>query len=168
VTQGKDKKLGIEANSERREVNTAVVSREMRSYARQRWPLANDKARKEAWRRLLGVTARRIKSLWEGEETAVPRATETTLVEQIIGHRIGAAAEEEEQDALRSSQENYRALEARLARVEALFESVDPEFGSEFVAAFRAQIRGPCGSADRGGTGDGPSGPEYDPSDFSD
>jgi hypothetical protein len=44
VTQGKDKKLGIEANSERREVTAAVVGKELRTFARVKWPLANDKA----------------------------------------------------------------------------------------------------------------------------
>lgn len=159
--------MGIEANSERREVTAALVGKELRTFARTKWPLANDKARKAVLRRVLEVTERRIKSLWEGEETAVPRGTETARIEELIGHRIGAAAEEDA-DALRASQQNYRTLEARLARVEALFESVDPEFGSEFVAAFRAQVRGPRRSADASGTGDGSQGPEYDPADFSD
>jgi hypothetical protein len=54
--------LGIEDKPERREVTAAVVSKELKLFARARWPLANDKSRKQMLRRLLEVTERRIKS----------------------------------------------------------------------------------------------------------
>jgi hypothetical protein len=103
----------------------------------------------------IGVTARRIKSLWEGEETAVPRGSETAVIEELIGHKIGAAVEEKN-DALGASQQAYRTLEARVVALEGLFAAVDPEFGSEFLAAFRASLNGAGGGADARGAGNGP------------
>lgn len=51
----------------------AAISHDLRVYARRRWPLANDKFRKDRLASLLAVSARRIKSLWEAEESAVIR-----------------------------------------------------------------------------------------------
>ena len=161
--------MGIEVKSERREVTPAVVALELRTFARQSWPLENDKSRKELLRkafRPLVVTARRIKSLYEGEETAVPRGNETARIEEIIGHKIGAAAEGDT-DAVRHSQENYRLLEARIAQIEAIYARIDPEHVGEQVAAFRAQTRGGVGGLGGSGAGNGPAG-DFESDDFSD
>jgi hypothetical protein len=161
--------LGIEVKSERLEVTAAVVALELRTFARQRWPLENDKSRKELLRkamRPLYLTARRIKSLYEGEETAVPRGSETARIEELIGHKIGAAAEGDA-DAVKHSQENYRLLEARIAQLEAIYARLDPEHVGEQVAAFRAQAHGHGEGPGGGGGGNGPAG-NAEPGDFSD
>lgn len=130
--------MGIEANSERREVTAAVlskdVSRELRAFARIKWPLANDKARKQMLRRLLDITERRIKSLWEGEDTAVPRGTETARIEALIGHKIGAAAELEE------ARHEHRDLAELAASLQALLFGPEADFYRPQVDAIRAAL----------------------------
>lgn len=152
------KKMGMEAKkTEFPDVSAQAISTELRVFSRQRWPLANDKYRKARLKDLLEMTSRRIKSLWEGEETAVPRAHETARIERLIGKKIGAPhITEEEADAVRRSQENYRALEARLASLEALYARFDPELVGQHVAGARAFARGEVGSAVSRGEGDGP------------
>jgi hypothetical protein len=154
VTQGKDKKLGIEANSERREVTAVtaeLVSKELKLFARVKWPLANDKARKAALRRALDVTARRIKSLWEGEETAVPRGTETARIEKLIGHKIGAAAELEE------ARHEHRDLAQLAASLQALLFGPEADFYRPQVDAIRAALV-PAGGGTGSGSGDAGAG----------
>lgn len=144
--------------SEFREVSAQAISTELRTFSRQRWPLANDKYRKARLKDALGVTARRIRSFWEGEETAVPRTKETERIERLIGKKIGAPqVTEEEADAVRRSQENYRALEARLASLEALYARIDPELIGEHLAGARAFARGEIGGAVSRGKGHGPN-----------
>lgn len=125
----KDKKLGIEDKTETT-VTAAAISNELRSYARQRWPLANDKYRKSRLRSLLELTERRVKSLWEGEDTAVPRGTELRAIEALIGKRIGPAADGENRD-------DFLALQARVARLEAALASVDEAFFDPQMAGYR-------------------------------
>jgi hypothetical protein len=126
--------LGIEDKPERREVTAAVVSKELKLFARARWPLANDKSRKQMLRRLLEVTERRIKSLWEGEETAVPRGTETARIEELIGHKIGAAAELEE------ARHEHRDLAQLAASLQALLYGPEADFYRPQVDAIRAAL----------------------------
>jgi hypothetical protein len=116
-------------------VTAPAISRELRVYARQTWPLDNDKLRKIKLGRLLLLSARRIKSFWEGEETAVPRGSETARIEQLIGHRIGAAADRENAD-------DFMALQARVARLEAALANVDEAFFDPQVAAYREALHG--------------------------
>ena len=151
--------MGMEAKkTEFPEVSAQSISTELRVFSRQRWSLANDKYRKARLKDLLEMTARRIKSFWEGEETAVPRAHETERIERLIGKKIGAPIiTEEEADAVRRSQEAYRALEARLAVVEAYFQSGDEEFGREHVAGGRAFARGQGRGPESSGNGNGPA-----------
>lgn len=118
--------MGIEDNAERREVS-AAVSNELKLYARQRWPLANDKFRKGRLAHIIGVTDRRIKSLWEGDPAAVLREHEATAIRKLQGARKIEEANRVE----------FQALQARLARLEAAFAAVDPEFFHEQMAALR-------------------------------
>jgi hypothetical protein len=135
-----DKKLGSSNKyGAPDKMSAAVISRELRIYGRQRWPLDNDKRRKERLAALLNLTGRRIKSLWEGAEAAVPRAHEVSAIERLIGKRIGAA---EEANSVRASQAEYRALEARIAALEAAFAVGDEEFGRAHLDGLRAQASG--------------------------
>lgn len=127
--------MGIDAKSEPREVSAAAVSVELKAYARQRWPLDNDKSRKALLRKLLGFTGRRMRSLYEGEGTAVPRGSETAAIEDLIGRKIGAAADEENRDA-------FMALQARVARLEAALAVVDEAFFDPQMAAYREALHG--------------------------
>lgn len=117
--------MGLDANpTEPREVSAAVISRELKIYARKRWPLGNDKYRKNRLRDLLGLSPRRIRSFWEGEDTAVPRRSETDDIEALIGKRLGIVEE---------ATREYRSIEALCQGLEALLTHTDED-------GYRAQI----------------------------
>ena len=121
----------------------AAIAHDLRVYARRRWPSENDKYRKDRLRDLLKVSVRRMRSLWEGEETAVPRTHETDRIEALIGKKIGAPdLTEEEANAVVRSQEEYRALEARIAALEAFFRAGDEEHGGPHLDALRELAAG--------------------------
>ena len=107
-------------------VNAAIAT-DLRVYARRRWPLANDKYRKHRLADLLGVSARRVKSLWEAEETAVVREHEAEAVRKLVG----------QQEAEEANLNDIRALQARIARLEAALFSQDEAFHSAQMDALR-------------------------------
>lgn len=119
--------MGIEDNSERHEVSVAV-SNDLRVYARMRWPLANDKFRKSRLEVLLGVSSRRIKSLWEGDQNAVLREREAIAIRKLIDGKKQRQIEE-------ATRNDFQALQARIARLEAALLQRDPRPHSEQVAA---------------------------------
>ena len=101
--------MGIEAKSETI-VTAAAIGDELRAYSRQRWPLANDKHRKSRIADLLNVSARRIKSFWEGEATAVPRPDEIRRVEALTGKTFSTAAADGE------NRDDFMAMRRSLTR----------------------------------------------------
>jgi hypothetical protein len=131
--------LGIEAKTETT-VTAAAIGNELRAYSRQRWPLANDKHRKSRLADLLEMSHRRIKSFWEGEETAVPKPYEISRVERLTGKKILAAAADGE------NRDDFMALQARVARLEAALAAVDEDFFDPQVAAYREALHGGRGS----------------------
>jgi hypothetical protein len=152
VGETEAKELGFQDKTER---SVTAIAQELRLYARLRWPLHNDKYRKDRLADLLRFTHRRVKSLWEGEQTAVPRDQETSAIECLIGHRIGEGLTQEAMDALRASQENYRALEARIAALEAALAHGDEEYVREYVDGYRAFALGQGQGLPGRSTGDG-------------
>lgn len=134
----------------------AAIAEELRVYARKRWPLTTDEWRKDRLAALLGFSRRRVKSLYEGERTAVPRKEETDAVERLIGKRIGEPAiEEEAQNGIEQSRAEYRALEARIARIEALFAGADAKLSGPELDEIRALARGKGAGAARSGRANG-------------
>lgn len=123
----------------------AMMADDLRVYARQRWPLANDKYRKARLANLLQVSARRIKSLWEGEQSAVIRQSEAEAVRRLLGQK---QVEEANRD-------DFQALQARIARLEAALFSGDEEFHHPQMAALRA-------ASERGRGGNVSGGTRYD------
>ena len=107
----------------------AAISHDLRVYARRRWPLANDKFRKHRLSTLLNVSARRIKSLWEGEETAVIREHEAEAVRRLVGQA-------------EANSNDLQDLAQRIARLEAALIQRDPDFHSNQVDALREATRG--------------------------
>lgn len=107
----------------------AAISHDLRVYARRRWPLANDKFRKDRLATLLRMTGRRIKSLYEGEQSAVIREHEAEAVRQLIG----------QEEANRNA---FQDLQARISRLEATLLHQDEEFHHEQVAALRFSADG--------------------------
>lgn len=133
-----------------RHVN-AAIAHDLKAYSRQRWPTGNDKFRKSRLATLLNVSARRIKSLWEGDPSAVIREHEAEAVRRLVG-RIDEA-----------NRHDYENLSARIARLEATLAAVDAEFFSPQMAALREAFDG-----GRGGDVAGAAFEADDPEDFSD
>lgn len=127
----------------------AAVAQHLRVYARRRWPLANDKFRKDRLADLLKVTKRRIKSLWEGDKNAVLRQREADDIERLTGSKIGAAAELEE------ARHEYRTLAQMEASLEALAAGPHESFYRPLLDAFRAAALPQGEGAPRGRRGDG-------------
>jgi hypothetical protein len=102
----------------------AAISHDLRVYARRRWPLANDKYRKDRLATLLQVSARRIKSLWEGEDSAVIREHEAEAVRRLVGQA-------------EANRDDLQDLAQRIARLEAALLQSDEAFHSDQVDALR-------------------------------
>ena len=90
-----------------------ALAQDLRTYAVRRWPTTNHKWRKARLASILGLTERRVRSLYEGEETAVLRQHEADAITNLIG-----AAREREIDE--ANAHDFTALQARVARLEAL------------------------------------------------
>ena len=134
------------ANKKERDMSAAAQI-DLRDFAAIQWPKLNHKGRlRELTRRLPEWTARRVRAVYNNESGVALRAGERADIAEITG----------EADAVRRSQENYRALEARLASLEALYARFDPELVGQHVAGARAFARGEVGSAVPRGEGDGP------------
>ena len=94
----------------------ASLADDIRVYARQRWPLANDKYRKARLAALLQLSSRRIRSLWDGERTAVIRQSEAEAVRRLLGQE---KIEEANRNDIAALQERIAALEAALLTINA-------------------------------------------------
>lgn len=81
----------MQDKSERREV-TVEVATDLRIYAGQRWPTMNHKWRKARLASLLGMNERRVKSIYEAEQTARLRVDEEARIKALIGQREKADA----------------------------------------------------------------------------
>lgn len=83
--------MGIQDKSEPREV-TVEVATDLRIYAGQRWPTMNHKWRKARLASLLGMNERRVKSIYEAEQTARLRSDEEARIKALIGQKERADA----------------------------------------------------------------------------
>lgn len=83
--------MGIQDKSELREV-TVEVATDLRIYAGQRWPTMNHKWRKARLASLLGMNERRVKSIYEAEQTARLRSDEEARIKALIGQKERADA----------------------------------------------------------------------------
>lgn len=64
---------------------TAALANDLRIFAGQKWPTMNHKWRKARLAGLLGMSERRVKSIYEAEETARLRADEEARIKALIG-----------------------------------------------------------------------------------
>lgn len=119
----------------------AVIAQGLRVYARRRWPLENDKFRKLRLADLLGISARRIKSLYEAEQTAVIREHEADAVRRLLG----------QQKIEEANRAELEALKGRIARLEAALVQSDEEFHREQMAGYRQAAGDRRGSNATGG-----------------
>src|SRR5262245_25156100 len=91
---------------------TAAAQADLRVIAATRWPRMNHKGRLRELSRLLSWSARRVRAIYNAEAGVSIRAAEAADIASLFN--------EADEDAVRASQANHRALEARLADVEAL------------------------------------------------
>lgn len=127
-------------------MTTVTISTELKLFARTRWPLENDKSRKRLLASALKFTHRRVRSLYEGEETAVPRAAEIVTIEKLIGRPISKSEQE-----LADAKAEYRDMAEIVSRLWALANGPNADFYGPQVDALRASLLGE-GPVDRRGS----------------
>lgn len=132
--------MGIWDKPEPREM-TAALADDLREFAGRKWPTMNHKWRKARLASLLGMSSRRIKSIYEAEQTARLRADEEAKITALIGRKEEANAEAD------------RALAERLADLEAQVAVLVAALARETMAAEGR----PAGRAVRARAGKGPS-----------
>jgi hypothetical protein len=113
--------LAFSPKNEAHEVTTAVAT-DLRIYAGQRWPTMNHKWRKARLASLLGMNERRVKSIYEAEQTARLRVDEEARIKALIGQREKADAADE-------------ALAKRIADLEAQVATLAALLASDTLAA---------------------------------
>lgn len=116
--------MGIQDKLEPREV-TAALATDLRVFAGRKWPTMNHKWRKARLASLLGMTERRVKSIYEAEETARLRADEEARIKALIGQK-------EEAD---------EALSHRIAELEAQVAILVAALARDEMAATRTSVR---------------------------
>jgi hypothetical protein len=131
MDQPEARQLGFSDKTERREMNAALAC-DLKIYARRRWPLTTDEWRWTRLANLIGVKPRRMKSLYQGEPTAVVRQHEAEALAKLIRNR-----EMEE-----ANRHDFQALQARIARLEAALLTQDEEFHQPQMAALRQAADG--------------------------
>lgn len=99
----------------------------LRDYAGTRWPTLNHKGRMSRLAGVLGFGHRRVRSLYQNEPGVSVRADEMARIE---GLRRQRQIEEANRD-------DFQALQARIARLEAALFASDAEFHHEQMAGLR-------------------------------
>jgi hypothetical protein len=112
---------------------TTAAQLSMRTYAGLQWPSVSHKGRIALLAREFGWSHRRTRSIYNGENGVSLRAGEQAVIDRW--------RRKKEAENVRASQAEYRALEDRLARVEALLATIDEEFFRPDVDAIREQAR---------------------------
>lgn len=135
-----------------------TASAVLRAEAKYRWPMLeyhqNRIDRLVDW---LKWGHRRVRAIYNAETGVALREHEVLKIAEIEAEQKARERQAEEATyALRTSQENYRALEARLSALEALYSRFDPEFSGQHVAAARAYAGGEVGSPVPRSEGNGP------------
>lgn len=123
------KQLGISDNLERQEVNAALAA-DLKVFARQKWPLSTDEWRMSRLAHMIGVGTRRMKSLYQGEATAVLRHHEAEAINRLLKQR---QIEE-------GTRDDIAALQDRIARLEAALLPQDEDFNSVQMEGYRQSV----------------------------
>lgn len=105
---------------------TAALANDLRVFAGRKWPTMNHKWRKARLASVLGMSERRVKSIYEAEATARLRADEEARIKALIG-------QEEQEDA---------AIAKRIAELEAQVAFLIAALARDDVAAQGASAHG--------------------------
>lgn len=103
--------MGKQDKKEPREL-TAALATDLRIYAGRRWPEMNHKWRKARLASLLGMSERRVRSIYEAEETARLRVDEEARINALI-----RAKEDAHEETDRALANRVAELETQLAQV---------------------------------------------------
>lgn len=117
--------MGSQDKSEPREV-TAALANDLRIFAGRKWPTMNHKWRKARLASVLGMSERRVKSIYEAEATARLRADEEARIKALIGQKEAADAAD-------------IALAERISELEATVTFLVAALAGDEVAAHRAR-----------------------------
>jgi hypothetical protein len=129
MQQPEAKQLGISDNLERQEVNAALAA-DLKVFARRKWPLSTDEWRMSRLAHMIGVGTRRMKSLYQGEATAVLRQHEAEAINRLLKQR---QIEE-------GTRDDIAALQDRIARLEAALLPQDEDFNSVQMEGYRQSV----------------------------
>lgn len=116
--------MDIPTSHERRVMSAIAAQQSLRSYAADQWPLMNHKGRLAKLCRLLPWTNRRVRAVYNAEQGVSLRADEQEAVQRLT------STEEANRD-------DFQALQARIARLEAALFQTDAEFHQPQMAALR-------------------------------
>lgn len=119
--------MGIQDKREAREVS-ATLANDLRVFAGRKWPTMNHKWRKARLAALLGMSERRVKSLYEADENARLRVDEEARIKALLGQKEIADAED-------------KALAQRIAELEAQVAALVSALARDEVEARRPQAR---------------------------
>lgn len=108
---------------------SATAQAMMREYAGLRWPTLNHKGRIARLSSALGLGHRRTRSIYQNEPGVALRADEMAAIERLRQDRIEEA-----------NRDDFQALQARIARLEAALFQSDEEFHHDQMAALRGSI----------------------------
>ena len=121
----------------------------LRDYAGTRWPTLNHKGRMSRLAGVLGFGHRRVRSLYQNEPGVSIRADEM--------ERIAALKRRTTDEANR---DDFQALQARVAALEAALFAADEEFHREQMAGLRQAVDGRRGTNEPNAAGEGRTGTE--------
>jgi hypothetical protein len=127
-------KMDFHPRTERTEMS-AVAQDIMREYAGVRWPSLNHKGRMARLAGHLGLTHRRVRAIYQNDPSVRLRADEMAAIEGLRQRRIEEA-----------NRDDFQALQARVARLEAALAHADAEFHQPQMAALRNAVDGRRGN----------------------
>jgi hypothetical protein len=118
----------LETSADKDRDMSAVARTDLRLFAAEEWPLMNHKGRLRNLAKLLPRwTDRRVRAVYNAEQGVSLRAEEFADIQALI--------EEENRD-------EFQALQARIARLEAALFAQDEEFHFDQMAALRSASNG--------------------------
>jgi len=123
---------------------TTAAQATMREYAGLRWPTLNHKGRISRLSGVLNIGHRRVRSLYHNEPGVRLRADEAAAIEALRLNKIEGA-----------NRDDFQALQARIARLEAALFAQDEDFHSAQMAALRTSVDGRRRDDEPGITGTG-------------
>lgn len=116
-----------------RQTMSATAQVLLRDYAGNRWPTLNHKGRMSRLAGHLGFGHRRVRALYQNEDGVRVRADEMAAIQ---------ALRQKQRLVEEANRDDFQALQARIARLEAALFQTDEEFHQPTLAALRSSPDG--------------------------